>query len=166
MKLSEKVIRIPVTEGHGNLLTHIQNEIELGLKEGEVPVRFVITHMDRNEYNCELATLEGQNYGGVRSTDQIFRFVPRKVERTGTFNTVFLVPTGIGAEIGGHAGDATPAARAIAAACARLITHPHVGNASAKHRGKAACMAIPPTWHPIDEVQLPQRFTPEFDFDI
>ena len=130
MKLSEKVIRIPATEGHRNLLAHVQNEIELRLDEGEVPVRFVITHMDRNEYNCELATLEGQNYGGVSSTDQIFRFVPRKVERTGTFNTVFLVPTGIGAEIGGHAGDATPAAKAIAAACDRLITHPNVVNAS------------------------------------
>jgi hypothetical protein len=46
------------------------------------------------------------------------------------FNAVFLVPTGIGAEIGGHAGDATPAARVLAEACDRLITHPNVVNAS------------------------------------
>ena len=32
-------------------------------------------------------------------------------------NVVFIVPTGIGAEIGGHAGDANPAAKLIAAAC-------------------------------------------------
>ena len=40
------------------------------------------------------------------------------------------MPTGIGAESGGHAGDATPAARVLAAACDRLITHPNVVNAS------------------------------------
>ena len=43
---------------------------------------------------------------------------------------VFIVPTGIGAEIGGHAGDATPAAKLIAACCDTLITHPNVLNAS------------------------------------
>jgi hypothetical protein len=43
---------------------------------------------------------------------------------------VMIVPTGIGAEIGGHAGDATPAARMLAACCDTLITHPNVLNAS------------------------------------
>jgi hypothetical protein len=41
-----------------------------------------------------------------------------------------IVPTGIGAEIGGHAGDAAPAARLLAGACDTLITHPNVVNAS------------------------------------
>ncbi len=43
---------------------------------------------------------------------------------------VFIVPTGIGAEIGGHAGDATPAARLIASICDELIIHPNIVNAS------------------------------------
>ena len=42
----------------------------------------------------------------------------------------FLVPTGIGTEIGGHAGDATPAARLIAEVCDTVILHPNVVNAS------------------------------------
>ena len=42
----------------------------------------------------------------------------------------FLIPTGIGAEIGGHAGDATPAARLIAEVCDTVILHPNVVNAS------------------------------------
>ena len=46
------------------------------------------------------------------------------------FNVVMLVPTGIGAEIGGHAGDATPAATLLASVCDTLITHPNVFNAS------------------------------------
>lgn len=45
-------------------------------------------------------------------------------------NIVFIVPTGIGAEIGGHAGDATPAAKLIASLCDRLFIHPNVVNAS------------------------------------
>lgn len=45
-------------------------------------------------------------------------------------NVVFIVPTGIGAEIGGHAGDATPAAKLIASLCDNFITHPNVVNAS------------------------------------
>ena len=45
-------------------------------------------------------------------------------------NVVFIVPTGIGAEIGGHSGDATPAAKLIASICDKLIIHPNVVNAS------------------------------------
>lgn len=42
--------------------------------------------------------------------------------------TVMIVPTGIGAAIGGYAGDALPVARTLAAATDRLITHPNVLN--------------------------------------
>jgi len=45
-------------------------------------------------------------------------------------NTVFIVPTGIGAKIGGHAGDATPAFKLIASVSDIAITHPNVVNAS------------------------------------
>lgn len=45
-------------------------------------------------------------------------------------NVVFIVPTGIGCAIGGHAGDATPAAKAVSAICDKLILHPNVVNAS------------------------------------
>lgn len=44
------------------------------------------------------------------------------------YTVVLLVPTGIGASIGGYAGDALPVARAIAQVCDRLITHPNVLN--------------------------------------
>ena len=45
-------------------------------------------------------------------------------------NVVFIVPTGIGAEIGGHSGDATPAAKLVASVCDKLFIHPNVVNAS------------------------------------
>ena len=45
-------------------------------------------------------------------------------------NVVMIVPTGIGCSIGGHAGDATPAAKVLARVCNTLILHPNVVNAS------------------------------------
>lgn len=45
-------------------------------------------------------------------------------------NVVFIIPTGVGAAIGGHAGDASPAAKLIAQSCDKLILHPNVVNAS------------------------------------
>ena len=47
---------------------------------------------------------------------------------THPYTVVLIVPTGIGAAMGGYAGDALPIARAVAASCDRLITHPNVMN--------------------------------------
>lgn len=45
-------------------------------------------------------------------------------------NVVMIVPTGIGCEIGGHCGDAAPAARLLGECCDTLVLHPNVVNAS------------------------------------
>ncbi|MEH2051265.1 DUF3326 domain-containing protein [Nostoc sp.] len=44
------------------------------------------------------------------------------------YTAILIVPTGVGAAIGGYAGDALPVARVIAQVCDRLITHPNVLN--------------------------------------
>lgn len=44
------------------------------------------------------------------------------------YTTVLIIPTGIGAAIGGYAGDALPVVRAIAQVSDCLITHPNVLN--------------------------------------
>jgi len=44
------------------------------------------------------------------------------------YTVVLIIPTGIGAEIGGFAGDGLPVARAIAQVADCLITHPNVLN--------------------------------------
>ena len=46
------------------------------------------------------------------------------------FNVAFIIPTGIGCAIGGHAGDATPAAKLIAQTCDKLLVNPNAVNAS------------------------------------
>ena len=45
-----------------------------------------------------------------------------------TTPTILVIPTGIGCEIGGFAGDALPAAKLLASAAGCLVTHPNVMN--------------------------------------
>jgi hypothetical protein len=130
VKLLEVEVSIPAAPGHRDLIQHIRTALAFRLGEGTVPVRFAMTAMDDRHYRCEFGTIEGLAAADTDSLPSIFQFVPRTIERTDAFNTVFLVPTGVGAEIGGHAGDATPTARVLAAACDTLITHPNVVNAS------------------------------------
>ncbi|MGY9003417.1 MAG: DUF3326 domain-containing protein, partial [Rhodospirillales bacterium] len=130
MHLIERHIPIPTAPDHRNMIAQIQKAVEFRLEDGAVPVRFAITGMDETHYQCEFGTLSDVDTSTAAGLESIFRFIPRKIERTDEFNAVFLVPTGIGSDIGGHAGDATPAARVLAEACDRLITHPNVVNAS------------------------------------
>ena len=44
------------------------------------------------------------------------------------YTAILIVPTGVGAAIGGYAGDALPVARVMAEVCDVLITHPNVLN--------------------------------------
>ena len=44
------------------------------------------------------------------------------------YTAVMIVPTGIGAAIGGFAGDALPSARLLSSCVDTLITHPNVLN--------------------------------------
>ena len=53
------------------------------------------------------------------------RVAPRPA---GPYTTVVVVPTGVGAAIGGYAGDALPVARTFAAVADRVVTHPNVMN--------------------------------------
>ena len=48
-----------------------------------------------------------------------------------TTPTILVIPTGIGCEIGGFAGDALPAAKLLASASGCLVTHPNVMNGGA-----------------------------------
>ncbi len=130
MFLHEKEMTIPVIPGHAGLLDELP-EIVLGrLGPDEVPVRFVVTETDRKHYHCEMGVLAGAGPSVGIEPDKIFEFRKRTHEDTRKLNIVLMVPTGVGAEIGGHSGDAGALARLIASTCDTLITHPNVVNAS------------------------------------
>jgi len=130
MLLYEKEIVIPRVKTHDGLLGYVSGKVLEKLAPEEIPVRFVITRSNDDEYKCELGVLTKADTSFALQRDFIFKFEKREYESFDQFNTVLLVPTGIGAEIGGHSGDAGPVARLLASACDNLITHPNVVNAS------------------------------------
>ncbi len=130
MLLSEQEIDIPAYKGNTSLLGYFEQAIGDYLSSAGIPVRFAVTQSSPEGYHCELGILAGLDDAGIPRPASIFEFSRREVENSDKFNAVMIVPTGIGAEIGGHAGDAGPAARLLAGACDTLITHPNVVNAS------------------------------------
>ena len=130
MLLRELELDLPVALDRQNALTQIREAIRFRLPANIVPLRFAITKSGGSRVSCAISSLEASSQPGDAANISILDFAPRKFENTSRFNVVFLIPTGIGAEIGGHAGDATPAARLIAETCDTLILHPNVVNAS------------------------------------
>ncbi len=57
-------------------------------------------------------------------------FQERAYENHEEFNIALVIPTGVGASVGGHAGDATPTIRMLSTLADRVFTHPNVVNAS------------------------------------
>ena len=122
---------IPIVADHSGLLWHFRdvfaNDPE---SSARVPVRFAVTATDATRYRCECATMATEMSDATRSGSSLFEFRRRLVADSREFNVVLLVPTGIGAELGGHAGDAGPVAQLLAEVCDTLVLHPNVVNAS------------------------------------
>lgn len=129
MLLTEKELIIPLWPGNGSIISFLRQETLKRLRQDEIPVRFAITETTDDFYLCENGILSNCASKKINS-ESVFGFSKRKTEDTTKFNAVLIIPTGIGAEIGGHAGDANPVARLLASACDTLITHPNVVNAS------------------------------------
>jgi len=130
MLLTEQEIDIPAYKDNSSLLSYFEEAIVKYVDGKGIPIRFAVTQSDNKGYHCELGVLTGIDDLRIAQPASIFEFARREVENTDKFNAVMIVPTGIGAEIGGHAGDAAPAARLLASVCDTLITHPNVVNAS------------------------------------
>jgi hypothetical protein len=130
MLLSEREIEVPTLSAHRGLLGHFAGAVARALAEGEIPIRFAVTATEAGRYACELGVVSGLPASRATALQSIFDFRRRVVENAERFTVALMIPTGIGAEIGGHAGDAGAVARLLAGECDRLITHPNVVNAS------------------------------------
>lgn len=130
MNVKEQELIIPKKEKNHNLIEYFSKKIKCELNENEIVKRFAVAITDSNGYFCEYSVLNGENNSSTKQQTSIFNFNKRNFVNTEQFNAVLLIPTGIGAEIGGHCGDGNTVARLIASACDNLITHPNVVNAS------------------------------------
>ena len=131
MHLLEDELQVEATPQHLGMLAHISRIVrERGERRDEIPIRVIVTESSDEAYSCEVGSIALDARDELPAPDSIFRFAPRRTVNTERFNVVHLVPTGIGSEIGGHAGDANPTATLLASVCDTLVTHPNVVNAS------------------------------------
>ena len=121
---------IPIVAGHRGLLRHFGQTFASGPLDGRVPVRFAVTSTGSSHYHCEFATMAAGLSSDRAPSGALFDFRHRLVQDSHAFNVVMLIPTGIGADLGGHAGDAGPVARLLAEVADTLVLHPNVVNAS------------------------------------
>ena len=130
MRVSEIDFRLPCPPGDVSALKWLADQTKKKLPTGEELVRLVVTESNQDFYNCEATTYRAGSDAHLISPGMALEFRRRRSENTGRFNVAMLIPTGIGAAIGGHAGDATPVAQLMASVCDNLVIHPNVVNAS------------------------------------
>ena len=130
MRVSEIEFQLPSPPSGGSLLDWLAQKTGERLAPDEALVRFVVTESNRSAYKCEATAFQGGGISHPFPPDLVMAFRKRRSENTERFNVAMLIPTGIGAAIGGHAGDATPAAQLLASVCDTLVIHPNVVNAS------------------------------------
>jgi hypothetical protein len=135
MKAYTEQVLIPKRElklgGLSDLRRYYHSHLQAILPHLHRPIRFVVTETNADNYHCELDLIVAEEQDSpLPNGESIFDFRKRTYEDTEKFNVILLIPTGIGAEIGGHCGDGNAVARLIAGTCDTLITHPNVVNAS------------------------------------
>lgn len=128
MRIYEEQIGVPLPTQSNQSLSHIAAHLRENLPADAMPLRFAATQTCKDHIDCEIGVLKGLAHDHPARSRSIMDFRRRTHENCERFTTVLVVPTGIDADIGGHAGDAGPVARLIAAASDRLITHPNVVN--------------------------------------
>ena len=124
--VNQRLIEILVDPSLPDLLGQVEIAVNRQMVASSTPIRFAVAKSSGDLWHCDV----GVQVGGCAVPGSIFGYQKRPRRDSGDFNVVMLVPTGIGAEVGGHAGDASPAATLLASVCDTLITHPNVLNAS------------------------------------
>ena len=121
---------IPLVTNHNDLLHHFRQAFAHEPFDDRIPVRFAVTSTGNSHYHCEFATMAADLSAAREPSGSLFDFRRRLVQDSRAFNVVMLIPTGIGADLGGHAGDAGPVARLLAEVSDTVVLHPNVVNAS------------------------------------
>lgn len=108
-------------------LESLSNQVYAGY--GEILVRFVVEKLKDNKFYCSISTIADISHNkrhiplaGLKSD------IP--TTNDDQFRVALVIPTGLGASVGGNAGDGGAIARLMASVCDKLITHPNVVNAS------------------------------------
>jgi hypothetical protein len=131
MRIENVVLRLPGRPA-GCWLPFLASQLAEALGAGAFPLRFSIASLDGDEARVEATVVRcapGEWIAERLARSEILE-ARQRGRQIRPFTVVQIVPTGIGCEIGGFAGDAGPATNLLAAACDLLVTHPNAVNAS------------------------------------
>ena len=92
-----------------------------------VPIRLILTAAKENTLTFECSFIDTDKPPVWSS---LLDINIRQAASTKPFVAVSIIPTGVRAEIGGFAGDATPSTNLLASACDYLVTNPNAVTAS------------------------------------
>lgn len=129
MLLSELELTIPAPT-RGSLIEALVRLVHERVGRDFQPIRISVTSSDKSNWNCEVGGFTSDDEAPPFDLYQAFNFRRRVTERTNQFTTALVIPTGIGAEVGGHAGDAAPVAKLMGQVSDQVVLHPNVVNAS------------------------------------
>jgi hypothetical protein len=142
MKVTSQQITVRQLFNGRSPLATLKDATELTFGPNVTPLRVAVTGKTRAGHQCEIEAVEPKIYGSDDSEACVFDYRQRRLARTNAFNAVMLIPTGVDCAIGGHAGDATPAARLLANVCDQLVLHPNVVNASDVNEQTENCLYV------------------------
>src|ERR1700742_2783468 len=130
MKVSSQPLSIRQLFNGRSPISTLKDAADAAFGAEATPIRVAVTSKSRSGHLCEIEAVEPKVYGSDDTEANVFEYRQRRLARTNALNAVMLIPTGVDCAIGGHAGDATPAARLLANVCDNLVLHPNVVNAS------------------------------------
>jgi Protein of unknown function (DUF3326) len=142
MKVASQQITVRNLYGGRSPLANLERAVVDAFGTDTTPLRLAVTGKTRLDHHCEIEAVYPRLSGPAGEDVSIFDFRPRRHARTGAFNAVMLIPTGVDCAVGGHAGDATPAARLLASVCDHLVLHPNVVNASDVNEQTENCLYV------------------------
>jgi hypothetical protein len=142
MKVFESEVLVPGWLKNGSPLAGLQKAVAEACGKKAAPIRVAMVGKNRLGHVCEMEALGGLTNPKSLLPSGVFDYRQRTTERTSSFNAVMLIPTGVDCAIGGHAGDATPAARLLASQCDHLVLHPNVVNASDINEQADNCLYV------------------------
>jgi hypothetical protein len=142
MNVFAQEVLVPSWTKSGSPLLNLQKAVGEACARKAAPIRLALVGKNRLGHLCEMEAIAGAATGSKLLPTSVFDFRRRTGERTSAFNAVMLIPTGVDCAIGGHAGDATPAARLLASQCDHLVLHPNVVNASDINEQADNCLYV------------------------
>jgi hypothetical protein len=141
MQIRERRFQGAAAQPNDDWLSFVMGHARREIGDDELLLRVIVDQSAADELGGEALVMTGANEGIVPAADA-FTLVRRPFENCETFNAAVIVPTGVGAELGGHAGDAGPLTKLLGAICDTVVTHPNVVNASDINESPDNCLYV------------------------